>query len=281
MKRVLIFITAMQVWVYSYSQFCGTYLQQDQMDLEATINITAGTPTQSLPQVNKDLSVSVYLVMDTGYNVGITQARVQSLIDSVNLLFAPINLKFHICSFANVSNYQLDNLTTFSESDLTVSNYTRNTINLYFVSNINDMLGNLTDGYTYFPATNKDFIFLKKSALYVDLAHQLGHFFGVYHTHEKLNRDAKSLSGNELVARTNCDKLGDLCCDTEADPNIHGLYDANCIYTGMSKDTNGDFYKPTAQNMMSFGGKKCRSYFTRTQYLRVIYGVNNLKAHLR
>ena len=106
------------------------------------------------------------------------------------------------------------------------------------------------------------------------LAHQMGHFLNLYHTHE-------TAFGNELVIRSNCSTAGDKCCDTEADPGLAGLVDNLCVYTGKLKDTSGNFFQPKPKNMMSFSSDECRCDFSRTQFLRMIYTLQNLKKNLR
>ena len=102
----------------------------------------------------------------------------------------------------------------------------------------------------------------------------MGHFLNLYHTHE-------TAFGNELVNRTNCSSTGDKCCDTEADPGLEGLIDKSCLYTGKLKDTSGAFYQPKPKNIMSFSNDDCRCNFSRTQFLRIIYTLQNLKKDLR
>ena len=61
------------------------------------------------------------------------------------------------------------------------------------------------------------------------LPHEVGHFYGLPHTHDQ---------GNELVNGSNCATAGDNFCDTPADPNLSGVVNSSCVYTGTATDAN-------------------------------------------
>ena len=90
------------------------------------------------------------------------------------------------------------------------------------------------------------------------LIHEIGHMFGLPHTHETGN-------GKELVNGSNCTVAGDLICDTPADPRLSGYVNENCEYTGQHVDPNGDLYSPMVNNYMAYSPGKCRNAFTSGQ----------------
>jgi hypothetical protein len=262
--------------LHGQSGGCGTSVTPEQKNLESAISITEGNPTASLPQLNKTLTINVYVIKNDKQQPGVSPTDIQSSIDKLNGYFQPIALKFKICNTTYIDNYQLDNLSAASnESDLVSQFSEKNTINLYLATKLSDNSGTDVCGYTYMPSSGKNTIFIKKGCLSGStLVHQMGHFLNLYHTHE-------TAFGNELVNRTNCSSAGDKCCDTEADPGLEGLIDKSCLYTGKLKDTSGAFYQPKPKNIMSFSNDDCRCNFSRTQFLRIIYTLQNLKKDLR
>jgi hypothetical protein len=263
---------------FSQGGVCGTYISKAQDSLEKTFTITPLIATQSLPQVNRDLSLALYIVKDSTGNAGIIQSDIDAALVKLNSYFAPISLKFHWCTTVYINNYQLDNLTAGNnEKDLTVSYSTPYVINLYLVSTLTDIYKNSVKGLSYMPGDKKNFIYITKENFNTsEIGHQFGHFFNLYHTHE-------TYFGNELVNNSaTCATTGDLCCDTKADPTLsEGLVDNNCLYTGKIKDSNNQFFTPSVKNMMSFSNKECRCFFSQTQYLRVIYTLEHLKSTLK
>jgi hypothetical protein len=270
-------ISVIPIEVQCQSSSCGTYITLKQKNLESSISITEGSSTESIPQLNRTLSIHVYIVKNDKYLPGVSSSEIQSAIDKLNTFFQPVSLQFKLCNTTYIDNYHFDNLSALNnEADLVSQFSEKNIINLYLVTALTDSLGMDASGYTYMPSTKKDYVFIRKSSLGgSSLAHQIGHFLNLYHTHE-------TIFGNELVNRSsNCSTAGDKCCDTEADPNLAGLVDNTCVYTGKLKDSNGSYFQPKPKNIMSFGDESCRCSFSRSQFLRIIYALQNVKKDLR
>lgn len=256
---------------------CGTQISQKQMNWENTFIIPQETAIQSLIPLNRTLSVVVYLVTNNPNltnPVTLTNANIQQVISGLNTYFQPISVSFKVANIINVPNYQLDALTLGStEFDLTTTNFTPGCINIYLVSSLTNNNNNPVTGSTYMPADSSNAIYIQKSSFTsLFLAHEIGHFLGLYHTHE-------IIFGMELVNESNCTTAGDRCCDTDADPNIDGWV-SNCLYMGSSKDQNGQYYHPSAKNIMSFSIESCQCYFTVMQLKRMSYTLNTLKKYL-
>lgn len=254
---------------------CGTQITEAQVNLESLINIVQSKAYESIQQLNVELAVTVYIIKDQDGNTGITLPAIQAAIDKLNVTFSPVKLKFRICNTNYVDNYQFNTINAISnQRDLVIQNNSTNTINLYFASTVVDSNGAGVAGYTLMPAELKDAIFIDKDFIAGnDIIHQFGHFFNLYHTHE-------TVFGNELVTDVNCNKTGDHCCDTPADPNISGSIDGICDYKGTAQDADKQFYVPATNNYMSLGNGSCRCVFTNDQLNRVIYSVLNQKKHL-
>jgi hypothetical protein len=259
---------------------CGTVVSASQQALESSVSISEGTPTQSLPQVNRKLSISVFVVKNQVGQSEITDQNIQDAITALNVSFSPIALSFQKCTVQYISNYQFNsiNAATINEHDMLVQYNELNTINLYLVNQLYDQGGRIICGYTYMPGDlGKHSIFMKKTCLSdgSSLAHQMGHFFNLYHTHE-------DVYGLEVVARdsTNCKAKGDRCCDTDADPRLDGKVNTDCVYTGLIKDANLEYYHPSPKNLMSFSLNSCRCVFSRTQFVRMINALDNFRKNL-
>ncbi len=93
------------------------------------------------------------------------------------------------------------------------------------------------------------------------LSHELGHVVGLPHTHGYTN----SGTTDELADGSNCDTHGDRFCDTPADPNLLGVVNGACGYTGTAKDANGMAYAPDTRNIMSYTSSHCADTLTPMQ----------------
>lgn len=104
-------------------------------------------------------------------------------------------------------------------------------------------------------------------------SHEVGHCLGLFHTFEE------ERFGEELISGEDCDELGDLICDTEADPYSHkndGLPYSACFttdddgfYDGYCQDEDGrTSFDPPYNNIMSYWRFDPES-FTNGQFSRV------------
>lgn len=278
MNKIQIIITVIILFPFitkAQDGGCGTEVSQNQISLETGINLPAVKSHESIPLLNTELAVTVFIVKNDKGEDGISVAAINNAFDKLNTAFAAINLKFRICNTNYVNNYLFNNINVSqNEKDLTTQHFSQNTINLYFVSSLIDKSGTLAAGCTFMPADQKDVILFSKDYISGnELVHQFGHFLGLYHTNE-------TSFGNELVFDANCHKTGDKCCDTPADPAIRGSVDNKCDYTGRAKDAKNNYYIPSTNNYMSLGNDACRCIFTKDQLTKVIYTLQNQKKYL-
>lgn len=191
-------------------------------------------------------------------------------IELANDLFINAGLQFFVCSepiYIDDDNlYDFDYVNDYDLNFIDIEG----SINLYI---FNKITTNNVDvcGYTFMPGSwiGGDRIVIAQNCMGADkgyvLAHEIGHFFTLWHTHGKTNFGTT----DELVNGSNCNSAGDDLCDTPADPNMQGgLVNNNCIYTGSATDDNGDAFEPDVENIMSYARAKCRNMFTPGQYNR-------------
>jgi hypothetical protein len=106
-------------------------------------------------------------------------------------------------------------------------------------------------------------------------SHELGHYFDLFHTFERM-------FGLECVSGSNCDVAGDLVCDTPADPGGGGGAISNCEWRGiLTGPCPGDpVYDPPMRNLMSYRSSSCRDHFTPEQSERMLATILNLRTEL-
>jgi len=186
--------------------------------------------------------------------------------------------------------------------DLATTHYVDGAINVFFVRGLvndsGDICGNATypssspnplrrvfigtGYYTKGTATISDDVEVEVEASCAlngsTLAHEIGHYFFLHHTHR----------GNEFVARSNeggnCGPgVGDELCDTPADPHGRTGYPGikSCINQGdpctydnsgacNAVDDQGNEYNPDPTNIMSYGLSNCRTFFSKGQINRML-----------
>ncbi len=132
------------------------------------------------------------------------------------------------------------------------------------------------------------------------LTHEIGHTFGLYHTHQARNDFTTDFSDNggasdcyqESVSRTKkqgfgcsantynkkkCVVNGDLLCDTPADPSLLGATISTvCDYTDNHIDNWGAIWVPDETNFMSYSRPGCLNNFSPLQIGKMILYYNLL-----
>jgi hypothetical protein len=169
-------------------------------------------------------------------------------------------------------------------------------INLYFVGGLNGVHGpSGTTGYAPLPSS-RDYSIMAYRALFGStLYHELGHYLGLFHTHNNVasGDDNPQFPPEDALNNSDCLSKGDMICDTWPDPNFTGCRVPACTYQttpappcgvltiNAASGTNfgggvSTILQRNIMNYNSFSG--CRQDFSPCQYRKlhdVLLGCRN------
>ena len=236
--------------------------------------------TPSGNPINIGLNIHVFRTAEGKGNVSLSE--VKSELDFLNEVYADANMNFFLLgevNFVNTDRLYFFDLKDHSDDNEEIDNLLaiNGAVNIYYLGQVID--GNSFPigwcGRSYFPEEGLDKILLSGSCASGPLlAHEMGHFFSLLHTHEQS-------FGKELVNGLNCEVAGDLLCDTPADPGITSDETAvTCQYKGVAIDSLGDHYQPDVSNLMSYAADECRTSFSHEQISAIVMTYHEYKTHL-
>jgi hypothetical protein len=214
--------------------------------------------SSDLPCVNKHFNVAVHIALDKAGEANITLEEIELLFTEANVYFEPICFSFGICSVDTLVNYSNDTLSLEGNIKVMEHFHKDNMLNLFMVTQVFSNNGCHEANFFGIKEPSEASMLLNKRCGGKDLAHVIGHLFGLRDT----------FGGGELVDGSNCDTHGDRLCDTPADPytfSVNTVWLSKCKFINESKDINGDFYEPDIGNLMSLY-RDCRCGFSRQQY---------------
>ncbi|MGH9935562.1 MAG: M43 family zinc metalloprotease [Blastocatellia bacterium] len=259
---------------------CGTVISPEQIKAELARKAeSARNKSAALalaPNTNAPiyLPLTIHMVCDSfgvgGFN---SPGELERTIEVLNQMWQPVGIQFFIYGQIDFSIHD-DTFYYLANDDakqdaLRRINSVPNTINVYF-TNLNGITGQAR--FTHENAQGILLDYTTMSEYYGGIwkldvfAHEIGHYFDLYHTHE-------DDFGSECPSGSNCDTTGDLLCDTPADPRLNqGFVDVtNCTYNNMAAtpaDCAGA-YNPSVRNLMSYAPGHCRNEFTPGQISKV------------
>lgn len=233
------------------------------------------SPLNRLAVPISSIPIKVHIIRTSAGTGGLSVSDLNDAIDDMNTFYANAFMEFFICDGINyIDSDDFYDFETSEESGLTSTYNVSGVINIYFTDYVeSSSSGSSLCGYAYSPG-GPDVILMKNSCATngSTLAHEVGHFFSLIHTHGPSN----TFPTDELVNQSNCDDAGDFICDTPADPQLNSVdVDVNCIYTGTSTDINGDTFTPDPTNIMSYSRKECRTQFSDQQFARIYASFQN------
>ena len=212
------------------------------------------------------IPIKAHIVRFSNGSNGLNETNLNDAIANLNDIYSSAFMNFYLYEDINyIDNDQLCHFKKGNEKSLIEANYVPNTINIYFIDYIENSSGDSVCGYT----EEKNNVIVMKSSCSINdssLAHEMGHFFSLIHTHGPSNTKLTT----ELVDGSNCDTDGDGICDTPADPILsYDNIDSSCNYIGTKTDAHGDVFNPDTENIMSYSRKSCRTHFSEEQFSRM------------
>lgn len=235
-----------------------------------------------LGEVNVSVPLAIHVIRRTNGTGGLSAANINQTIADANDLWAQSGIQF--CQYGPTRFIDSDfwfNTTIGFDLALTLLDVdvVPNTINVYFVPNFTFC------GIGTFTFLEQQGIVMKNSCTAATgntstFAHELGHYFDLFHTHE-------TAFGVECTSGVNCAGAGDLVCDTPADPNLFGQVNLACTYVGDDDpptsapcSASDPPYAPPTLNVMSYSYRPCRIGFTQQQFDRAVATLINLRPEL-
>jgi hypothetical protein len=261
----LFIVAAILLPSLSQGQTCGTVLNAlPQIDEQALARFKQ-TYAHRRGGIKNEIGITIHIVEQVSGASNIEIEQLYRELDAVNSMFTASGFQFFFCGSPRYISGGKSIYTYNEAADLLNSRFhVPNTINIFYLDQIGSQeLSSFACGISTFPfASSADtrFIIMQKgcSTNGSTLAHEIGHFFGLLHTHE-------TARGGELVDRSNCDSAGDLLCDTPADPNLAVTGLTGCTYEAAFTDPRGDRYLPDPSNIMSYAPASCRRRFSNDQ----------------
>lgn len=248
-------------------------------------------PTYKSHHAINDVPSSMYKVPiqfwvyrdNNGNDNGLNEVYIQNELDFLNehnLNNGTQILFYRTCDIMYIDNDDYLNLSEDEEKDIIKDNHIEGVINVHIVRDFES-------AGVFWQFLFKEGIIVQQNVSNSTLAHEIGHYFSLEHTHrnhdkgkcrqESVSRSRKISFFCGCVANcTNCEKRGDGFCDTPADPNLNsGASTSGCTFTNASAtDEWGDTYlsnPPDTRNIMSYMNPRgCRDNFTSNQITAMV-----------
>lgn len=257
---------------------CGTVLTEEQVALALALEARgtfspADVDERFVPRV----PVTLHVVRRTNGTGGMTAAEAQAAFNQAVTYWESMRIElFQLGSVRFINDSGLFDIDDIPELYLLwLTDVVPNAVNVYFVNSLPAACG-----YGSYPGLGAQGVAVQFSCTTdtanTTLAHEIGHYFFLYHTHE-------TSMGAECPSGSNCATTGDLVCDTPADPNLagDGEMDDACMYTGTSTRCGGQPFNPDTRNIMHIGNPRtCRDRFTAGQRNRALGTLTNLRPNL-
>lgn len=266
----------------------SAYMVRYRLQLDSTRAIEnefARTPATAL--VTTQLPVQFHIVRASNGSSSFNTAILEAAVNNMNGFFVNAGLSFFQCAaprFIDDSNFL--NFQISQQAQMVAKSYVDKVINIYCVATIE---GGFVAGYTYLPGSGEPDIIVMDDGVVntTTLTHEMGHFFGLLHTHGSENCASVLPATNELVNGSNCSSAGDFICDTPADPGLLGAgclqsqVSEACAYIGTSRDAQNQPFAPDTRNIMSYARSTCRTRLSAGQYARIFSTYKQFRTYLK
>lgn len=262
-------------------------------------------------KLEKKFSIACYVFLDSitkSYNI--TDIEIQDAVSRLNQNFSEVGFEFEICEITYHENIQYNKYSYAKHTfEPMVLFNKKNAINLFLGDGVLGIgLSAGQAGFASMPADKLSFIYISKKALTTSesLTHLMGHYFGLFNTHENTFGEEFVDSGRDVCYFVNdlncrCRTTGDLMCDTRADRLLFAnagyftstldqckfippasLADTINIPNAL-QDNDASWIEPPMDNFMSHYWREnsdCRSNFSPGQMRKMYLEVTNPNSRL-
>lgn len=259
---LMLFLTVSCFHVYCQTE-CGTKAPSEAEYDRSLAKMRVSSQSRSLPTKFIRLFI-VNFLNDAGTDSSWTKEEINNEFQLAKDLMKPYDICLVLEGVDNISNSNLQNVDVSAEATIQASSYHSNCLNIYLHKTLT--LGSVPlNGYAYH--INGQKLSLSRGAITQrSMAHEVGHCFGLLHTFE-------TTYGLECPDGSNSSTAGDKLTDTRATPDDDAYMASNtnssCNYTGhLTVSCNGatQTYDPEIKNIMSYGRRTCREFFSNNQY---------------
>lgn len=223
--------------------------------------------------------VQFTIVRENSGTGGLSPARIPQCLAALNNAFGPWNVIFEERAPVNFLDsdayFNIDSDAEFAQ--MHTEHYEHEAIHIFFVNTLS-----VADGTNHCGISTPSFLLSNGIAVNNSCAppsdnstlpHQMGHYLGLFHTHE-------TIFGVECPSGSNCSLTGDLTCDTPADPglDVFDRVSPSCTIRNMPSPplVCGPLfpYNPNPANLMSSAPVTCANQLTPGQADRIWRGLS-------
>ena len=248
----------------SWCNLTCEYTAEDKLNAEL-LHLRMNNDSIKQHKVAKDIKsipIRLGIVQHNTVMSELSEEVVRKMIFNLNKTFENVKFKFYLEKIdLIISELKLEDLSRNRYdiyNKLSKENDEKDMITIYVLDHKNDFCvesnGSLscgrTGGFSYILSERANNVVVSRFDLEDPkiVAHELGHFFGLYHTFEE------HLFGKDRFVESECRTTGDRICDTPPDPGtffeIYVNY-SKCEMIGF-EDEHGNEYKPLLENIMSY-----------------------------
>lgn len=229
------------------------------------------------------VAIAAHIVRQSDGSGGLPVSQYEQAMVDANLAYSNMDIHFYTLGaidFIDSNAFYFD-IDSMAEIDaLRTTNTVPNAINVYFTPNLKVSASSAICGISAFTFSDVQAIAMNNSCTatstnHSTYAHEIGHYFDLFHTHETAFDD-------EFVDGSNCNTAGDLLCDTPADPTLSSfnVEIGTCSYIGEETDGHGDNYNPDTRLYMSYSRKECRDQFTPQSEAQIVTTLLGARSNL-